>query len=242
MEDITARGREDELKMSTDDFLGVLRALAHKLSQPLTSLRGSIEVALLGEPNAAESRRILELSLHESQRIAETLEDFRDVLGIEGSMEDAERVSWTQCVEQFLEEAALVDQKKPTQLASSLKSGVWVMASPQQLIVATRRLINSAARVAGCKRKVRIELSATEHAACLSVFEEGPRPAVESLGNFQTTLDPETPLLAGIDKWLVQRAVEHLGGRFELRDVSETCHCYRLNLPLQLSDSSQEAP
>ena len=220
----------------TSDFLEVLRTLAHKLSQPLTSLRGSIEVALMGEPDEAEFRQVLTLSLHESQRLADTLEILRDALDVEGPVKGRHRVSWTQCVEQLLGEVELVGRNSPPQLGSNVKSGILVMASPQHLNVATRRLINAAVEAARCNCKVCIELSAAQDAACLSIFEESPLLSAESTGNFQTAFGPETPLLAEIDKWIVQRAAERLGGRLELRNVSETCHCYRLNLPLHVSD------
>ena len=232
MQDPTMRDCANGPETGTADLLEVLRFLTHKLSQPLTSLRGSIEVALMGESDKAEYRRVLTLSLHECQRIAETLEAFRDVLDIEGPVENIQRLSWTQCVEQLLEAAALVDQSNPLQLAGNLKTEVWVMASPPHLTVATRRLINSAVKAARCKRKIRIELSATEGAACLSVFEHSAHPAVESARNSPTAFDPGMPLLAGIDKLLVRRAAERQGGRLELRKISETCHCFQLILPL----------
>ena len=237
MQDPTMRDRANGPETGTADLLEVLRFLAHKLSQPLTSLRGSIEVALMGESDEAEFRRVLTLSLHESQRIAETLEAFRDVLDIEGPAEGIQRVSWTQCVEQLLETAALVDQSNLPQLAGNLKGEVWVMASPPHLTVATRRLINSAVRAAQCKSKIRIELSATDDAACLSVFEESPHPAVERAKNSPTAFDPGTTLLAGIDKLLVQRAVERQGGWLKIRKLSDTCRCYELNLPLPPSEA-----
>ncbi len=235
MEDPAMRNRVSGSE-SGGDLLEVLRTLAHELSQPLTSLRGSIEVALMGESDKAEYRRVLTLSLHESGRIAETLEIFRDVLDIEAPAEDIQRVSWTQSVEQLLEEAALADKNRPSQVAITLKGGVWVTASPHHLAAATGRLINSAVKAARRKHKVRIELSATEDTACLAVIDEGSHPAVESTANFQRDSEPETPLLARIDEWLIQRAIERQGGRLELRNISETCHCYQLNLPLQTSE------
>ena len=61
-----------------DDFLEMLGSLAHKLSQPLTSLQGTVEVALMGEMDVKEYRRILEISFEETKRVEETAE----VLGI----------------------------------------------------------------------------------------------------------------------------------------------------------------
>lgn len=238
MEDPLTGKRVKGPETGTGELLEVLRMLAHKLSQPLTSLRGSIEVALMGESDMAEYRRVLALSLHESQRIAETLEILRDVLDIEGPLGAIQRVSWTQSVEQLLEAAALLDKNGSPRIASNLKGGVWVVASPHHLTVATRRMINSAVRSAQFKRKIRIELSATEDAACLSVFEESPHAAVASVGNSPTAFDSEAPLLAGIDKWLVHRAAERQGGWLKIRKMSDTCRCYEMNLPLPPSEVS----
>lgn len=95
--------RSDISENSSDDFLEVLRALAHTLSQPLTSLQGSVEVALMGNSNESECCQILELVLQESRRMAEILEVLRELLEIEGSGEELQAVSWTQSLEGSLQ-------------------------------------------------------------------------------------------------------------------------------------------
>lgn len=159
-----------------EDFLEVLRKLAHKLSQPLTSLCGTVEVALMGELNQAECRQALELVLHESRRMADALETLRDLVEHEGSSEAIQLVSWTQQVEKSLWEAASAPENHHAQLISNLSDGVWVEANPEQLGTATRKLIGRAIEEGSGKHVVRVELSVCGETARLSAC------AIERLG------------------------------------------------------------
>lgn len=74
---------EKPTQPSRDEFVEALRNQIHDLSQPLTSLQGSLEVALLGEMDEAECRQILEQSLEEARRIALGFVKLRKVLEAE---------------------------------------------------------------------------------------------------------------------------------------------------------------
>ena len=235
MEGLTGRALARGSKGNTCEVLEVIRILAHKLSQPLTSMSGSVEVALMGELDEAECRRVLELSLQESHRMAETLEVLRDVLEVEGSMEDIQRVSWTQTVEALLEKAAFDDKNCLPLLVSDVEDAVWVMANPQRLNVATSRLISAAHKAARSRSVVRISLSALGETACLAVCKEGASHHTETLKGFRTPPTAEMPLLGEVDKWIVQRAIERQGGWSKISQGIENCR-YQLNLPLAVSE------
>jgi len=226
-----------ELETDSDDLLEVLRVLVHRLSQPLTSLRGSVEVALMGELDESECRRVLEISLQESHRMAEILETLRDVLEVEGAGEQVQPVSWTRSVEKLLEEAAAVDKNGCPRLVSDVKEDVWVKASPQHLDAATARLIAGAIRAARSRREVRVSLSVHGEIACLSVCEEGVTSHADAAaGRLPPPAIEEGSLLEGLDRWIVRRAIERQGGWLKVNRVSEGCRCYHLNLPLAASE------
>lgn len=211
--------------------------LAHRLSQPLTSLRGSIEVALMGEMDESECRQVLELSLQESHRMAEILEALRDVLEMEGADQHVGPVSWTKCVEKFLGEAACARKDLCPQLVCDMKEKVWVKASPLHLDTATARLIGGAARALRAGREVRVCLSARAETARLSVCEDGVSSETEATASgFSKPFVPEKPLLGGLDKWVVRRAIERQGGRLRVSRISDTCRCYQLQLPLAAAE------
>ncbi|HET7100377.1 MAG TPA: histidine kinase dimerization/phospho-acceptor domain-containing protein [Terriglobia bacterium] len=226
-----------ELEADSNDFLEALRMLAHQLSQPLTSLCGSVEVALMGELDESECRRVLELSLQESRRIGEILEALRDVLDMEGAGKHGQAVCWTWSVRKLLEDAASVDRDGCPRFVSEAKGDVWVEARPQHLDTATARLIGGAIRAARARREVRIGLSARAGTACLSVCEEGAPPDTEAAANrFSANFFFEKPVLGGLDKWVVRRAIERQGGKLRVSQVSETCRCYELHLPLATAE------
>lgn len=219
-----------------DDPLEALRILAHRLSQPLTSLRGSVEVALMGELDEAECRRVLEISLQESHRMAEILGTLRDVLEMEGDSEPVRPVSWTRSVSRLLEEAASADQDGCPRIVSEVKDDVWVRANPQHLDAATARVVHGAIRAARSRREVRVSLSVREETACLSVCEQGaPSEADAASGRVPATFNQEGSILDELDQWIVRRAIERQGGWLKVSQVSGTCRCYRLNLPLATS-------
>jgi K+-sensing histidine kinase KdpD len=224
------------LETDGGDFLEVLRMLAHRMSQPLTSLCGSIEVALMGELDETECRRVLELSLQESHRMAEILDTLRDILEMEGDGEQAQPVSWTRSVEKLLEQAASVDKDRCPRLVSEVEE-VWVNASPQHLDIATARLIGGAIRAARSGREVRVNLSVHGETACLSVCEEGVTSEADAAaGPFPSAFIQESSVLGGPEKWVVCRAIQRQNGWLKVSQVSETCRCYQLYLPLAASE------
>lgn len=218
---------------SDGDSMEVLRMLAHKFSQPLTSLCGSVEVALMGELNQSECRQTLELALQESHRMAEVLTALRDVLEMEGCSEETSSVSWTQSVEGLLKEPSFANDKKGLTLVSDLQEEVWVEASPKQLEKATLRFFGRAIKAARGKSRIQIGLSVDGETACLSVYEEGPPAMAEpcesgSPSPFATELTEP----AGLDDWIIRHAIERLGGGYRVIPMSETGLCYQLNLPV----------
>ncbi len=66
-----------------DQFIKEVQGLIHKLSQPLTAMHGSLELALLQEDAPSEYRRIFRESLEEADRMMQTLALLREVLDAE---------------------------------------------------------------------------------------------------------------------------------------------------------------
>lgn len=225
-----------------DEFVEVLRILAHKLSQPLTCLRGSAEVALMGKIRESECREVLELSLEETHRMTQTLELLRDVLEMEGAEEGVQPVNWKRSIEKSLQEAMSVDGHCGLQFVCDIMGDVWVKASPQHLDTATRRLISRAIKERGGETAARIVLSVDGDAACLSICGEGLSPnaghtaKVNSTQTSQEALGSEDP-----EWWLIRRAVECQGGWLKISRLPDAGHCYQLCLQLAFSEVPQNA-
>jgi signal transduction histidine kinase len=236
MKNLTGPPPSSALGTRGDDFLEIMGTLAHMLSQPLTSLHGTVEVALMGELDVTECRRILEISLQETQRMAETLEALRDVLEMERADGQVQPVSWTRIIEKILEDAASVNKDNCLHLVSAVKGEVWVKASPQQLNQVTTRLIGGAVRAARHQHEVRIILSMDAEKASLAVHEEGSPIDTDDATRLEPPIPSEKHVLGELDRWIVGRAIERQGGWLNVSQTSETCRCYQLNLPLATSE------
>ena len=240
--DLIELPRANTADMFQDDFLEVLRRLVHKLSQPLTSLLGSAEVALMGEIEESECRRILERSLEESRRMAEILETLRDVVEMESSGEEARPVLWTQSVRKLLEEAASVDRSHHLHLVCDAIDEVWVKASPQYLEAVTGRFIGRAIMTERGDHVVRIGLSGRGGTACLSIRRAGTSPDVDPTAqNCRSLSPPEILDLGDLDWWIVRHAIERQGGSLRINGTSVTGCSYELNMPRAPSTVAGEA-
>ncbi|TAM81674.1 MAG: hypothetical protein EPN47_13120 [Acidobacteria bacterium] len=231
MKNLTGLPQASTLETCSDDFLEVLGTLVHKLSQPLTSLQGTVEVALMGELDVAECRRILEISLQETQRMAKALSALRAVLEMEGAGSQTQPLSWTRTIENMLEEAASIDEDYCPRLVSAVQGEVWVKASPRLLQLATARLIGGAVRVARDRRAVRIILSVAAETASLTVCEDHVSSGSGGASGLETRSPSGKPVLEDIDRWVVSRAIECQGGRLNVSQTSES-RFYQLNVPL----------
>lgn len=71
------------MQMSSHQHLAAVdefrREVIHKLSQPVTALQGSLEVALLVKPSGAACRRALEVALEQAMRLTLLLQELRDM-------------------------------------------------------------------------------------------------------------------------------------------------------------------
>lgn len=238
MKDQSSVSLAGALETTDEDFLELLRMLAHRLSQPLTSLRGSIEVALMGQLDVSECKGVLKLSLQESHRMAEALETLREVLELESTGEPVQPVSWTREVEELLEDGAPSGRNCGNQLLATLQENIWVNTSRPQLGAATARLIAGAIRAARKGRLVRVSLSAVEGSARLAVCEEDASPDVEA-GSLSSPKALEAQVLAGLDRCVVRRAIERHGGRLTINQNQDAC-CYILSLPLAMPEVAGE--
>lgn len=232
MTNLTGLTLADVSETNSSEFLDILRMLTHRLSQPLTSLRGSAEVALMGEVDESEFRQVLETLLRESRRLAEILEALREILELEGAGDQLQTVSWTRTIKKLLEESPHLDGNEGLQLVSNVKEEIWVEDRPQHLEAATARLISRAIKAARGKRGVQISLLAFAETACLSVCEEGDPPdGPVGVNGLRPPFSPELLETADLDEWVVRRAIDRQGGLFKISSAPGARRCCHLSFP-----------
>lgn len=228
--------------IARDEFVEVLKMLTHKMSQPLTCLCGSVEVALLGEMDEPECRQVLHETLEQSHRMAEALETLRDLLEVEGLGEDLQLVSWRRSIEDSLEQVAAAKGDSCVQFACDIGDDFWVKASPYHLDAATRRFIADVIKKCHRGEAIRVRLSVFGEAACLSACEEGAPSDMETTpGTAQTHSLGEPAASESLDWWIACHVIERYGGWARWDRSPETGCCYQLNLPLAHANVARRA-
>ncbi len=229
----SAQGRRDE-------FLEVLRKLIHKLSQPLTCLRGSLEVALLGEMDEDECRRVLAQLLEEAHRMARSLENLRAVLEAEDPGKDFQPLRWGRLVMKVLQEVAPLARRERLRLNFESRVDADVMVNPPRAEAALRQLFERVIRSGPRKRTINIQLSVQENTASLSICDDGPASKRGARARKTTPLVGVTGPggQTQLDWWILRHAVESQGGRLEIEKTSRRGVCCRVYLPLASSEAA----
>jgi signal transduction histidine kinase len=238
--DLEKEAVESSTQRPREEFVEVLRNLIHELSQPLTSLRGSLEVALLGDMDESECRKVLEQSLQETHRMARGLETLREVLEAEDPGEDFQLVDWKAFVTKVVEDVAPMAREKGLRLVLEPRTDAYVKVNPSRVESALRELLQRVIRNGPRKRVIRIGLSVQERTASLSVCDEGlarevAAPAVSTQPASSLTGACESTQLAW---WILRRSIEGQGGWLEIKKIPPRGVCCRVYLPLAPSNIS----
>jgi signal transduction histidine kinase len=211
--------------------------MAHRLAQPITALRGGIELGLMGKRTVADYRILLEQSLQLADKMAQLIVSLRD-LG-----ESAAPAGCPQCV--LMEStiaiavAEMEDLAQAQDLHLQFKSSgsVKVGADPQRLREAFQSLLGWIIQNSAGGSAVAIDLAASEGEA--RVLLSPSRLDLQYL-QIKVLDDITSPGLlfshaakSGALGWVInQRLVEGLGGRLDLLTDGTAVGCIRVRFPL----------
>jgi hypothetical protein len=195
------------------------RVFLHQLSQILTSLRGTLELALLVDCDAQEHRRAIQQSLAQAEGLVQLFKSYRALA--EGGTSDLvnDEVGVGELVRVALEQLRPITDSR--RLAVRVDSGdnCLVQTDPARLLVALRLGLLRAIQQSPTGGKLEVSLSTKEGSACLTISASAQRAEVNSQPECAEIPERESQRVLAPDSaegdWtLVSRAVEALGGSF----------------------------
>lgn len=212
-------------------------ALAHCLSQPLTALRGSLELALLAGGTTQEYRASLEESLRLADHLTYlivSLRDFAEALAPSGALE---RVSLAALVTEAEEAFRDLAASRGLEITIESSGEVAVWGLPEQLRAAVFKLLEGAILHTPEKGVVRIALSKSASSGCLAVSNLSPSVQAGESNTGRAAPNPGSLFAQAVksnslDWAITQCLVEAMGGAFEVarRHNQECCLSIRLSL------------
>jgi|SRR5271157_4013517 len=193
------------------------RVFLHQLSQILTSLCGTLELALLVDSNVQEYRRVIQQSLAQAEGLVQLFRSYR--AWVEGVASDLvnNKVEVGRLVRVVLEQLRPLSDSR--RLAVYVESGdnCFVQTDPARLLVALRLVLLRAIRQSPTGGKLEVSLSTKEGSACLTISATAQQAGFYSLPKGAEIPERESQRVFAPDSeegdWTpLRRAVEALGG------------------------------
>ena len=212
-------------------------ALAHRMAQPMTALRGGIELGLMGKRTVADYRALLEQSLLLADTMVQMIVSLRE-LGESGAPGGArESVSLPAALNEILAEMEGLAQSRDLRLELSAEAETLVDADPQGLRDALQNLLAWVIQNCACGGAITVKTSVAEGRARVHISP--PRLDLQYL-QIKMLDDIASPGLLfshatqhGALGWAInQRLLDGLGGKLEMQPEGPAAGGISVILPL----------
>jgi signal transduction histidine kinase len=213
------------------------RVFLHQSSQTLTSLRGTLELALLVDSDAQEYRRAIRQSLAQAEGLIQLFKSYR--AWAEGGTSNLvnDKVEVGRLVRVVLEQLRPLSDSR--RLAVHVESGdnCLVQTDPARLLVALRLGLLRAIEQSPTGGKLEVSLSAKQGSACLTISATAQQAEVYSAPEGAEFPERESQRVLAPDSeegdWTpLRRAVEALGGSILIISAETPSLVCKICLPL----------
>jgi len=217
-----------------------LGALAHRLAQTATALRGGIELGLLTEHSVKEYQDILEQSMELADQMVQQIVALRDLAESNAPAGPARPVALGPLVNEILGEMQEGADSRNLRFQLSASGSVQLCTDPDRLREALQTLLAWVILNASGGGSLRVDIAIDGPDAQVSLTL--PRPDLQYL-QIQALGDIATPGVlfsraaqSGTMGWAINRGlVEGLGGKLEIVDYAGAEGCVRARFPLSPS-------
>ncbi len=219
-----------------------LAAIIHRLSQPLTALRGSLELGLLTEGSGEDDRLALKEALAHADHLVGLLASLRELVEAGDSSGPAEPISLDQLVKEESEEMRPWAESRGSTLVIKSQGDLYVRANPRWLRHAVSQVIHRAIDRGPQGGTVLLTLARSNREARLEVKDSGPATSpggfdhlsrASSLGELFSEASKRDTL-----EWAIaKRIFEVQGGAARVESEPGQGCCFRASLPMAPSTS-----
>jgi signal transduction histidine kinase len=214
-----------------------LAAMAHRLAQPMTALRGGIELGLMGKRSAADYRSLLEQSLELADDMAQLITSLRDLgeSGVPGGPPQCVLLAAT--ATEVVAEMEGLAQSRDLHLQFTAEGEARICANPERLREALQTLLAWVIQNCAAGGDITLQLTASEGEA--RTLLSPPRLDLQYL-QIKVLEDITNPGLLfsqaaknGALGWAInQRLLNGLGGKLEILTDGPDAGCIRVSFPL----------
>lgn len=214
-----------------------LLAIIHLLSQPLTALRGSLELALVGDRSTAEYRAALRESLAEADRFVGLLRSLRELLEADEPSAEAGMVRLNELLAGFVADVRPWADSLDLAITLDPLEEVSVRADAERLREALLRVLHKAIERSSRGSSIRVSLSQNAGNACLEVADQGAALNANDLAPLEQPhsfgeLFSEAARRGMLEWAIAKRLLETLGATARVETGRGTGCCFLVSFPL----------
>ncbi len=164
--------------LGVHDLIASLDTLVHGLTQPITALRGMLEVSLLGELSVAEYQEAIRDALAQAERLADSVLQIKAAIESADLGDELEGLSWAEAVGKAVRSIQPLAQARGVSILMNLEENSFVRAHRRRLDFATRKCLGIAVERCPAGSSIRIILRPSGRQLVLSVADQGCGPGL----------------------------------------------------------------
>ncbi len=151
----------------------LLAALVHRLSQPFTALRGTLELARLKAQSVAEYRAAVEKALESADHLVGLFQELRELALADVPEGEASLTNLAQVTHSVLEDLRPLGSARGVKIESRLEKGPEAQTYPEHLYQALLRVVHQAILRSPEGKMVRVTLRSAGDGAQWVIADEG---------------------------------------------------------------------
>ena len=208
-------------------------SLLHKLSQPLTAARGSLELALLFSRTPEDYRAAIQEAMENIDRMVRIKRTITDLACTSDLGAGAERVSVLSLLLAATESTAAAAEKKGVKLAATCPDPLYAKVNSRRLSQAIASCLNGALGYSPTGSMVSVLCLGRENDVCLSISNrEGTIPPADLPHIFEAFFALSTFTgESGAGLALARRVVEAAGGGVRVENVPGGGFRFQMRFP-----------
>jgi len=224
-----------------DSLASVLATVAHQMSQPLTALRGTLELTLLKGRSAADHRRAAGKALASAERLAVIVQSVRELADACSPPGELEMISLDLLGQAVAEDMAPVAEARGVKVDCSESSPAVVRGVRHTLYLAVLKVLHFSVLRSSSGQKVRVAMALTNEQADLMVKDEGPPIPNLNCGPFFELLNHDPASVRPVpdmswDLVVARMTVETMGGSLTAENATPSGCQFHIRLPLSPSE------
>lgn len=216
---------------------GGLLEIIHRLSQPLTALRGSLELALLGDHSAAEYRAAVSESLAQADRLVRLLRSLRELVEAGEPSPEPTTFRLNELLAGLVADAQPWAESRDVAITLNSLEEASIRADAQRVREALLRVLQKAIERSSQGSRIRITLARNAGNACLGVADPGAALNAEDLNPLEQPrsfgeLFSEAVQRDALEWVIAKRLLETLGATVRVESGTGTGCSFLISFPL----------